>query len=533
MTARLPNLRQAIHWQGPGWFLGVAAVYFVGWTPLLAQLVVNDGRSPWLVGAAFLATLIFGLWIGHRAPLWLRIVLLIPYYGLLIFWHIAFGIMARWMDPLYFIFALLLSASLMLPTIGRRLRPYVLVAGLVSATVIASLDARPVGTWLFVLGLTTIPFGIWFMIWMCRENRMKHISGAAVAFFLFSLMIYPRGGINYKLVYPGHLPTILAQPGIEAIYDYRNPANVERMCTQVMFLARVPGTSMFIGGPQNPCRHLLRIDGADVAATKRLNLGSRGSDNLVFDPDDPRIFYTGTVNEILRVSVDPLRILDRRKLKNSIHNLNFFHYDPSQDRIFVSYDFSSAISILDRSTLRHTNSIPGPDGARTHDVWLDLPGSQILISCTDFIGWRVDTYDLNTLMHKNVYHWPWDIGFHFTTVDPQRRRAFMGSTATGELRVLNLDTLTLEKSIPLEPGLRNLNFDARRGLALIGNYFQGILHIIDSRTLTEVDRLFLGPRLRWVEVDEQSGEWYCTSGAGGFRINPEKALTFPPVDETL
>ncbi|HPQ68339.1 MAG TPA: hypothetical protein PKW95_04380 [bacterium] len=527
MTPRLQTLRQAIHWQGPGWFVGIVAVYFVGWTPLLAQLVVNDGRSPLLVGAAFLALFVGVLWLNQRAPRWLHIALLIPYYLVLLTFHVVFGYLARWMDPTYFLISLIISLSLLIPIFGRRFRPIILVIGFVLAALIASLDARAVGGWLFVAGLATIPLGAWFMIWLCRADRLKHVSSAALVFFLFSLMIYPRGGVNYKFIFPGHVAQVLAQPGIEAIYDYRDPANAERMCSQVMYLARAPESSLFIGGPQNPCRHLLRIDERNLASTKRLDIFGRGNDNIVFDPQDANLFYIGTVDEILRCSVEPFQVLERYKLKESIHNLNFLHYDPTEDRLFVSYDFAPAVSILDRATLNQIATIPCPDNARTHDLWFDPPVEQVMVSSTFFFGWRVDTYDLKTLAHKNAYRWPWDIGFHFTTVDPRYRRAFLGSTATGELRILNLDTLAWEKSLQLEPGLRNHNFDRQRGLALVGNYFKGILHVIDSRTLTEIGRLYLGPRLRWVQIDEQTGEWYCTSGAGGFRIIPEKALNLP------
>jgi len=532
MNERSLKFAQAIRWQGPGWFFGIAVVYFIGWTPLLAQLVVNDRRPAWLIGGLFVAALLAGLWIDNRASLWLRVALLIPYYSLLLFWHIVFGVMASWMDPLYSLLALLLSITLMLPKVGRSLRLYVLVAGTVIAAAICTWEARPIGPWLFVAGLLSIPLGAAFIIWLCRHKRLKHVSGAAMAFFLFSLMIYPRGGVNYKFVMPGLVPEILAQPGVEAIYDYRDPGIAERMCTQVMFLAKAPDANRYLAGPQNPCHYLLRIDAYDSQAVQKIDLYSRGNDNIVFDPQDPNIFYLGTIDEFVRASVEPFKILDRVKLKESIHNLNFLQYDATRDRIFISYDFAPAVTILDRTSLRQVGSIPCPAGARTHDVWIDEPGNQVMVSSTYLIGWRVDTYNLQTLKHKNTYRRPLDLGFHFTTIDPDHRRVFMGSTASGELQVLDLDALTLAKSIQLEPGLRNHNYDAQRGLALVSNYFQGILHIIDSRTLTEVGRLSFGPRLRWVETDGQTGEWYCTSGAGGFRIDPEKVLNHPPADST-
>jgi hypothetical protein len=112
----------------------------------------HDRRPAWLIGGLFVAALLAGLWIDNRASLWLRVALLIPYYSLLLFWHIVFGVMASWMDPLYSLLALLLSITLMLPKVGRSLRLYVLVAGTVIAAAICTWEARPIGPWLFVAG---------------------------------------------------------------------------------------------------------------------------------------------------------------------------------------------------------------------------------------------------------------------------------------------------------------------------------------------------------------------------------------------
>jgi hypothetical protein len=168
-------------------------------------------------------------------------------------------------------------------------------------------------------------------------------------------------------------------------------------------------------------------------------------------------------------------------------------------------------------------------GMVTDDVWPDPVGNQIFVSGTYAVGWQVYTYDKTTLAPRRVYRWFGDIGFHFSTIDPPGRRAYLASTTSGTLRVLDLDTLQPVGQIPLEVGLRNLAFDPVRRLVLISSYFRGNLFVYSPERGEVVGKIFLGPRLRWVQVDAESGQWYATSAAGGFAVDPEKALgNVPP-----
>lgn len=514
---------RGLQWKGWGWFVGLCLFYAVAWTPLLAQLVVNDGYSPFIIGSVFIALFLCSRWIANNARSLARVVVFSPFYLALIGAHAAMGIMARWMDVRYFFWAVLLAAVLCIPRFGKFVRPYVMILGMTVAMLVTSWDARNSSLWLMFLGITCVPACWFFVVFMHGSKRLERVSGVVGACFLLGIMLYPRGVVNYKFVFPGLAQRVLEQPGVDAIYDYREPGTLDAMCSQVMFLFPLRDNLGFIAGPQTPCHQLVKLPAIGNAAEK-LELWTRGCDNALIDPFDPNVMYMGTIDNILKISIFPFDVVKIVTLKRSIHNVNFLQYDHESDRIFVSYDFGPAISVLDRATLKVVASIPGPDGARTHDVWLDDIGGLVWVSSTDVIGWRINTYRLTDLQPVRQYRWPWDIGFHFTTIDPVNRRGYLGSTATGQVRVLDLDTLTEVARFPLDPGLRNLNFDRGREWTIIGNYFQGRLHVWDSRSMRDIGDVYLGPRVRWVHVDEETGDWYVASSVGGFRIDPDRVF---------
>jgi len=292
-----------------------------------------------------------------------------------------------------------------------------------------------------------------------------------------------------------------------------------------MFLARLPESDIFILGPQKPYHHLYFLRSGDPPYVTTLDLGSRGSDNLAFDPDDPSIVYVGAGNWLYQVSAASPRIIKSVELDRSIHNLNFLHFDSQGDRFFISKDIGDQIFVVDRKTFRIIATIPSPYKTLTDDVWLDPAGDLVLVDSRYFIGRRVDTYDRSTLRQKKTYFWPWDYGFNFSTLDPDGRRVYLASTVTGKVRVLDLDTLTPADEFRLESGIRNLNFDSERRWLLIGSYFKGRLFVYDVDRKKVIGHLFLGSRLRWVHVDAENRNWYAATSVGGFEISPDEAFS--------
>jgi hypothetical protein len=504
-------------------FLAAAGVYLPPWAPAFGQWIVQDHRSKLAAGAIVLGGLTLGRWL-HAKSRAATIALAVPYYAALLALNLFFGYMGRWMDPTYFAIVVALAALSLVPRARRVLVPVQLV---LTVLVLFGYAARDLWAHAPGFALACIPgaaLGLACVAWIVHRGRAAEFSGLAWALAVFGLLLYPRGAIVYGLDFPGYLPRVLAQPGVTALFDTRDPGLRAALGTQTMFVARVPGTETYVVGPQKPFTHLGLYAPGPPPRVTRLDVKTRGADNLVFDPEDPRTVFVGTVDRLLEVSTRPPLIRRELPLKQSIHNLNFLQYDSGADRLFVSQDFGREVFVVDRRTLREVARIPCAPRAVTDDVWVDPVGRQVMVSGTYAVGWRVDTYDLATLARRRTHLWPWDIGFHFSTIDPEGRRAYLGSTTSGRVRVLDLDTLDPVGEFRLEVGLRNLNFDARRGWVLVGSYFRGNLFVVDARDSRVIGRLFLGPRLRWVEVDRERGTWTATTSVGGFAIDPDAAF---------
>ena len=507
-------------------FVGASAIYAVAWGPLIGQLLVYENFPAWAIAVGALALTFTGLSLHRRAPLAARI-LSVPYFLVLLGMHLVFGYLSRWMDPFYFWISIALALSVLLPKIGPRLYPWAMALGACCLFGFTGVDLLDFSSWAAVFcfaGLAGVLAGI---LWLSKRDRLASFTTVAVAFALFSAMIYPRSAVNYTFVFPGQLTSIVAQPGVSAVYDYRDQQTRRDIGTQAMFLARVFGTETFVAGPQNPFHHFVVFTPGTSAPVSRLEQRTRGGDNLLFDPEQPEIVYAATVNELLKISTSPPRILNRITLKQSSRNFNFLRYDPKNDQLILCVDFGRDIFIVDRKSFRLAKTVGFADGARTDDLWPDPTGDQLFVSGTYFLGWRVDTLDRSTLQTRRTFSWPGDLGFHFCTIDVSGRRAFLPSTTSGRVKILDLDTLEPVDEIRMEVGLRNANFDPVRRWLLVSSYFRGNLFVYDVDQKRMLGKLSLGKRLRWVEVDAENGKWYATSASGGFAIDPELAFGIP------
>ena len=517
------SIRSSTTVEGILQLIAATAIYSAPWAPLIGQLLVHKRYPASGVGIACLILIYLALWFHERSPKWTAI-LSIPYWAFLTLLNIVFGYMARWEDPLYFWISVGLALIVLLQKIGSKIRPYVLTAGILFATIVLTNELRFHSAFATLICSLTGIIALAGIFWLSRKNRLAQFSQLAVAFFLFSSMVYPRGAISYGFVFPKFLSKILSQPGVKAVYTYQDKRVKELIGTQAMFLARVPGSETFVVGPQTPGHHLCILAPGEPVKISCLDIGTRGADNIAFDSEKPTIAYIGTVDRLLKASTNPPMILKAITLKRSYHNLNFIHYDSKADRLFISQDFGHEIFIVDRKSLNVVGTIPCAGRAVTDDVWPDLIGNLVFVSGTYPVGWRADTYDATMLERQNTYLWRWDIGFHFSTIDPISRRAYLASTTSGWVKILDLDTLREVGAFRLEVGLRNLNFDSVRRWVLITSYFRGNLYVYDTIRKQVIGKLFLGTRLRWVEVDKENEKWYATSSAGGFEISPDVAF---------
>lgn len=506
-------------------------VYTLPWLPILS--LPTEGRPLWLVvlSTATFCLAVGGSWLKFNYP---RLALAPAFllWTMLFALHVFLNLFGKSLHPPYFWGAVLFSSLFLFPFARKRLGEFIFLFPVGCLILFLSYDL-----WFFrrILVGACLAGGTASMValhYFIRRKAFATVSGMALMFFFFSLMIYPRAFIAYRFVFPGLLPRVLAQPGVHAVYHYGDDQYSKSLPRQVMFLGRLRGSETFFLGPQKPYHQLIFIFPHQLRKPATVELGSRGSDNFVLDPDDPDLVYVGAGNRLLKISAAHKAILQELTLEKSIQNLNFIQHDPLSDRFFISEDAGDTIHIVDRKTFTSLGILDHPPGTAVDDVWIDAVGNQILVDHRYFLGRRLDAYDLDSLQLRRTFDWPWDFGFNFSTVDEQAQKAYLGSTISGRVRIVDLPTMREIGEFRLPSGLRNLNFDAERRWLLIGGYFAGELYVYDVDRRAMVGSLFLGMRIRWVAVDADDGKWYVTTSVGGFCVTPEEAFPArPPSDD--
>jgi len=495
-------------------------VYTLPWLPILS--LPTEGRPLWfvMVAAAIFCLAVGGSWLKFNYPR-LTVAPALLLWTILAALHVFLSLFGKSLHPPYFWGAVLFSSLFLFPFARKRPGGFLFLFPIGCLVLFLSYDL-----WFFhrilagacLVGGAAVAVTFYFFV---RRNSFATVSGMALVFFFFSLMIYPRAFVAYRLPFPGLLPHVLAQPGVRAVYHYGDSKPLPR---QVMFFGRLRGSDTYFLGPQKPYHQLTFLFLNQLQKPVSVELGSRGSDNYVLDPDDPNLVYIGAGNRLLKISAARKAIVQELTLERSIQNINFLQYDPLYDRLFISEDAGDTIHIVGRKSFTPLGKLDRPPGTAVDDVWIDTIGKQILVDHRYWVGRRLDAYDLDSLQLRRTFDWPWDFGFNFSTVDEQAQKAYLGSTVSGRVRIVDLPTMRAIGEFRLPSGLRNLNFDAERRLLLIGGYFAGELYVYDVDRQTMVGRLFLGVRLRWVAVDADDGKWYVSTSVGGFCITPEEAF---------
>lgn len=512
-----------------GAFLFAASVYLAAWAPILGLFDVSGIAAKAAAGLICLGAVAAAAWLHRRFSSIARI-LAVPYWAVVFACHSVLLPMAFSMDPVYFTLSLV-AAIIVVPKwfLKKRFVPAALVVAVAVTTAAVAADVRfycRAASVLFVALGAVAALVVWRLGQWAPSMRPSRL---AVALATLSVLVYPKSFFSYSLPLPGHVPAILSQSGVRAVYSYKDRDVRASIPPQVMFLARIPHSDAYIIGPQKPYHRLCVLRPGSVPRVAQLEMGARGTDNPFFDPSDPRRVYIGAGTSFHLVSLDPLEIIASAHLKDAIQNLSYIRYDPGADRFFIAQDIGDRIFVVERQTLRSVATIPSPSRSLTDDVWIDPVGDAVYVDGRYFylFGRRLDVYDRTTLEPKGTYVQPWDYGFNDGALDPERRRAYLASTITGRIRVLDMDSRAAVDEFSVEIGIRNVALDSRRGWLLVSSYFSGRLFVYDVERGRPVGSIFLGKRLRWVHIDAENGKWYAATAAGGFEISPEEALVSP------
>jgi hypothetical protein len=507
-------------------FVAVAAVYALPWIPLFSMPIERPIVLASVVCVAFPIAFALVGWARSRFPR-AAAAAVVPYWALLAAAHAYLTLMAYCMDPPGYAACILLALAAYAAPRGGAARPVVASAAALLTAGAAFLEMRQHSPSAAALVLVGGAAGLGGTLWFFRRGAFSSVSRTALAFAVFVLPIYSRGALVYRATFPRSARVVLEQPGVRAIFTYDDPRFAGRLPTEIHFLMRQRGTERFVLGPQKPFHDLTLLTPGDPPRVRRVDLGQRGSDNAMWDPDDSSRLWVGGGNRFHEVSVNSEKILRSTVLGRPAQNLNFVRFDPRRNRFLLSQDLGDAVSVVDRETLRVTGRILTRPRSRVDDIWFD-PVRDLIWSDSRFFhifGRRLDAYRADNLALEKTYTMPWDFGFNFSTIDAAGARAYLASTITGRVRVLSLETCRVVDEFRVETGIRNLVFDAARRWVLIGSYFRGRLFVYDVDRREMRGPLFLGKRLRWVEVDAERGVWTTATAAGGFEIAPD--LAFP------
>ena len=508
-------------------FLFAAFVYLAAWVPILGLFDVSGIPAKVAVGLFCLSAVAAAVWFQRRLPRTTRI-LAVPYWAGLLACHSVLLPMAFSMAPFYFALSLLAAAIVVLKWfVPKRFLPVMLAVAVAVTSMVVGADVRFYSRAAAVLVLALGGVATSVIWWLGQGSPFLRPSRLAVALATLSILLYPRSFLLYTLPFPEHLPAIVSQSGVRAVYSYKDKGIRDSIPAQVMFLARAPHSDRYIIGPQKPYHCLYVLRPGSAPGIELLELGARGTDNPFFDPSDPRRLYIGAGTRFHLVSLDPLEILASVHLKDAIQNLSYIRYDPKADRFFIAQDIGDRVFVVQRETMRVVTSLPSAAHSLIDDVWVDPVADLVFVDgrCFYLLGRRLDVYDRTTLESRGTYLQPWDYGFNDGAIDPERRRAYLASTITGRVRVLDMDSREVKDEFRLEVGIRNVALDSQRGWLLVSSYFKGRLFVYDVGRERLLGSIFLGKRLRWVHIDAENGKWYAATAAGGFEISPEE--TFP------
>ncbi len=543
-----PANRDRLPWPSLAAFVAAAAVYSAPWVPLLILQAENSlpitaflfelfdvdrqirpQIENTLAVAAFLGfalplAVYFAGYFRQRFPR-LTVGLAIPYWAIVVACHELHLLVTYCMAPAYFAACLALAAGAL---ISRRAGPGRLLV--TSATLLLAAGAsfaelrqhsHLAATLTLGVGAACLG-GTW---WFFRRGALSSVSRTALAFAVFFVPIYSRGLIVWQLTFPRSAGEVLGQPGIRALFTYDDPRLAGRLPAQIMFMTRRPGTEQIVLVPQRPFHELTILTPGASPVVRRVDLGPRGSDNALWDADDSSRLWVGGGNQFYEISTTAAKILRQTTLGESFQKLNFVHFDARRNRFAWSQDFGDSLFVVDRETMQLVQRIRALPKSHFDDVWVD-PVRDLIWSDSRYchiFGRRLSAYRAEDFQLAKSYTMPWDFGFNFGTIDPVGGRAYLGSTIRGRVQVVDLDNLAVVDDIPVEAGIRCLNFDAVRRWVLIGSYFRGRLFVYDVERRALLGPLFLGKRLRWVEVDAERGVWTTATAAGGFEIDPDKA----------
>jgi lipoprotein signal peptidase len=509
--------------RGRWWRL--AAAFLVGFVPVVPLIVlayVTEHVAGITVALVCLIALGLGVSVRDR-PAWVRAVA-VPYWLLVAASQVPFAALGRQTGHTYFLAAAVIALSAFLPVSWRRLSRWVLAVSIAILAAAAAGELRDRSLYLSVLAAASGCVASALAALLAERGAFAATRRIALALCVFAGMVNVRAYLAYTIHRPLAAERILSQPGIRAVYDYRKPPFDREMPRQTMFLARVPGGSLYAVGPHDPYQEVVLIEDGQSPRLTRIPIGGRGGDQAVSHEDEPGVLVMAGRSRLYRLGVAPPRIVAAVDLGEKKLPLNMVRYDPKYRRYIVTRAYHPEVYVVDRKTFRLVATLTARPGSCYNDAWVDLETNSLILLGNYLLGSRICFYDLDSLDLRTEIDLPRDL-VTLAALDSNGRRLFIATLGRGKILIVDLDTLRVTSEVHSADGVRNLTFDPYRRLLIAANLFSGHLLVYDADSMRTIGRVFVGKLVRWVEVDPEGGRWYATSSAGGFEIDPDLALS--------
>ncbi|MCB9475935.1 MAG: hypothetical protein H6685_03630 [Deltaproteobacteria bacterium] len=352
-----------------------------------------------------------------------------------------------------------------------------------------------------------------------REKARAFFGTLPLAMFVLTMSVYVPAMVRYMGLFPEDVERITSQPGVRLIYSFTNDPPYRGAVGDRYMFAQKFGDGYLLGPHGgNTNIHLLTVDATGTEHIDTAELGVRGGDRLAFSPDDPNMAYMGAVGQVVKLSAEPFRLLERYPAeKISINNVRM---NPEKRWLIGSYDMGTRVLRLTLDDGRITHSPPEDVGLGNVDVVLDNDADR-------FYGLGLDL-GANTLIEGRQSDMqfvrqvrlpgPYAI---LLDIDPRDNRLYLPGHFTGEMRVIDAATLREIERVPLGAGTRDLLFDPARRLLYVMNYFTGELLAYDVDKKVIVNSVDLGKILKPANLSPDGKELTARSGSGIFAVDVE------------
>jgi len=384
---------------------------------------------------------------------------------------------------------------------NRRLRWGLLIAGhlMLAVAVTAPFVILPIAAmrYLLLFGLAILLAVLGYFAPSALQQRTAYLA------FLLALLAAPSLASRQLPCNEQLLAKVAAQPDVEVLFD--NSTSIEIPKHRVELLCD-PTTGIYLITPHSPNSRLAFIE-PNGGYRSILLPGEASTKSLLVDG----ILYTGPKGTLYPIDVQSGEIKPGpRLMANTIALINF---DSTDDLLAMVEDKSSYCHLAHFSTLGGGGALP-----------LRLPGScqsagdhRVLVSELAWPGRRMTLYrlaDRAVLAQTSFF----DLGFNDIVIDKARKNVYASLTLSGQIRVFDLDTLSLKQTIHTPIGVRSVLLNPSGNRLYAWNYFDGFVYehqLPDGRLLR---KWRLGSNLRNLNWDCDGQSILAASCLGGFRI---------------